>query len=73
MKVSTEGAQRIELTAQSGGGHAKGPFPKGLESSAGNCQLVIVRGPEVLQGGVGVEEVRAVSGGQSVKGLVCEK
>ena len=61
-----------ELIPQSGGGHAKGPIPKGLESRAGNWQLVLVRGPEGPQGGVGVEEVREVTGAQSVKGLVCE-
>ena len=38
-----------------------------------NCQLVLVRGPEGPQGAVGVEEVREVTGGQSIKGLVCEE
>ena len=63
---STEGAQRMW------GGGAKGPIPKGIESCAGNCQLVLVRGPEGRQGGVGGEEVRQITGGQSVKGLVCD-
>ena len=36
-------------------------------------QLVLVRGPEGPQGGVGVEEVREVTGGQSMEGLVCEE
>ena len=59
-----------ELVPQSGGGHAKGPIPKGLESRAGNWQLVLVRGPEGPQGGVGVEEVRDVTWDQSMKGLM---
>ena len=58
-----------ELIPQSGGGHAKGPIPKGLDApSAGNCQLVLVRGPEGQQGGVGVEEVREVTGGPECEG-----
>ena len=59
-----------ELIPQGGGGHAKGPIPKGLESGVGNCQLVLVRGPVGPQGSVGVEEVREVTGGQSVKGFL---
>ena len=37
-----------ELIPQSGGGHSKGPIPKGLESSAGNCQLVLLGGASFL-------------------------
>ena len=61
-----------EQIPQSGGRGAEGPVPKGLESGAGGFQLVLSRGPEGPQGGVGMEEVREVTGGQSMQGLVGE-